>query len=233
MLVSLIPVRRVKNEKIRISNPKEVFRGRDVKCAPIKDIEESNTPTLLFLRDTSGSMRNGIESTPYFISFNSRAEMLCKTLKDVLAPKMNGWTYGLIDFGLGVPSWSINPTTDINKISKVVPACMGSTPILGALRLAWGYSKESPCRIVLLSDGVPTDASPNEILEETSKHANIPIDTIGLGSRTHPDYDPEFLKVLSEITGGRFYEAGTVSELAFAVEKLSPAERPLIGTLND
>jgi len=45
------------------------------------------------------------------------------------------------------------------------------------------------------------------------------------------DYDPEFLKSLSSITGGMFCETDTVKLLADTIKQLSPAERPLLGTI--
>ena len=103
-----------------------------------------------------------------------------------------------------------------------------------ALKTAWLWTIENAkqARFILLTDGMPTDMTREEILNMAKEHPNIPIDTVGIGSGTF-SYDPEFLKNLSRITGGMFSEAGSVKMLAETIKKLSPAERPLLGTVKE
>lgn len=77
----------------------------------------------------------------------------------------------------------------------------GSTDALAALRRAF---KENDVDVIFfLSDGQPTDASPNEILDEmqdTNRDRGVIIHTIGVGD----DMDEVFLDRLAEQNSGEF-----------------------------
>ena len=77
-------------------------------------------------------------------------------------------------------------------------AC-GSTNMLDALLAAWD---DKASHIILLTDGHP-DQSQEEILDHVRSHQTTPIDTIGIGDGRY-SYDADFLRQISEITGGRF-----------------------------
>jgi len=80
----------------------------------------------------------------------------------------------------------------------------------------------------VLTDGMPNwRGGPEECLEWAEKHREVPIDTIGFGRPG--DWDPVFLKCLSEITGGIFRKAKDARRLAEAIMMLSPAQRPMLG----
>jgi len=83
---------------------------------------------------------------------------------------------------------------DIDSLSA-----QSTTNMLGALVAAWDDKAD---HIILLTDGQP-DQTENEILGNVKMHTDIPIDTIGIGDERY-GYNAEFLKQISEITGGRF-----------------------------
>lgn len=96
---------------------------------------------------------------------------------------------------------------------------MGNTSLLQCLEEAWAVD---PKHIVLMSDGEPTDAPNDTIIWHVDKHKHIPIDCLGIGDGRISSYDPEFLKKIASITGGRYYEVGEpiklTSVLVHAIE---------------
>jgi len=182
---------------------------------------------LIILLDGSSSMSS-------FMDNQRKIEVAWKVFQKDLVPNMAGWTYGIILFSTRA-NWLIYPvSTTTALVTMRTPVTTGTTTMGEALNMAWGwvesYAKEA--RFVLLSDGVPTDIGTSAIIDNARQHRTIPIDTVGIGSGTC-DYNPDFLRTLSEVTGGMFTEAGTVKLLSEVIRKLSPAERPLLGTVKE
>jgi hypothetical protein len=174
-----------------------------------------------------------------FENDSTKIEALWHAVKNNLAPKMSGWTYGMIGFGIMDRNsvkdckWIINPTIDPTRVSNVKELqAMGSTPMLAGLELAWGWVKDhaSKARFILISDGVPTDCSRDQMFSNCSNHKNIPIDTIGIGKLGN-SYDEQLLKKISEITGGIFSRVNSINTLTNTLEMLSPEKRLLLGTV--
>jgi len=205
---------------------------------------------LLILLDCSGSMSESIHTMPsqsiphqtrplqpapnQSDPNQSKIEVAWYVFQTQLMPNMAGWTYGVLLFGEGV-YWEVMPTVDTKAlVSRNAPAPMGSTPMGKALQQAWSWVQGNArqARFIVLSDGQPNDMSKEAILEMAKGNASIPIDTIGIGSGSW-DYDPMFLQNLSNITGGIFTEASSVQLLADTIKKLSPIERPLLGTVKE
>jgi len=156
-----------------------------------------------------------------------KIEVAWQVLKDDLMPNMIGWTYGVILFN-DYAYWIVYPQQDTTALAITSPSATGRTAMGMGLRVAWQWVKThaKEARFILLSDGMPTDMSKQEILD-TAKVNNIPIDTVGIGQGN--DYDPIFLQSLSSITGGIFSEASSVKLLSETILKLSPSQRPLLG----
>jgi Mg-chelatase subunit ChlD len=91
----------------------------------------------------------------------------------------------------------------------------GSTHMLEALYLAWNAGADA---IVLVTDGDPTDAPKGLILEEAQARSGIPISTIGIGEH----HDREFLKALSDATGGNAVQCGS-EELEMLTDRFEEA----------
>ncbi len=192
-------------------------------------ITERLDKVLIVLLDRSGSMFDSMDS-------GTKISVAWKVLQNELMPNMIGWAYGLLTFGgWNQVDWKIYPCTDANALTVVrEPSPDGGTPMRHALDVAWDWSKEhcKAARFILLSDGCPTDSTTTQILWLAENHKSIPIDTVGIGYKSF-EYDPEFLRQLSAITGGIFTEVGTVKELANTILKLSPSNRPLLGTVKN
>ena len=90
----------------------------------------------------------------------------------------------------------------------------GSTHMMEALQIAWSTS---PDKIVLATDGEPTDASKREILREAAENEGTPISTLGIGEGDG-DFDEEFLKELARITGGTYDRVGGDLEALLQLE---------------
>ena len=195
----------------------------------VKRIERVDK-ALIVLLDSSGSMHDKMDEV------NSKIDVAWNILRNELAPNMNGWTYGILTFqGWRETTWTIYPSRDTQAlVSMKTPQAYGSTPMKAALEMAWHWVRENAkqARFILLSDGVPTDSLPMNILAVTTENNSIPIDTVGIGTgRAFSAYNKEFLIKLSEITGGQFCEANSVKKLANMILELSPSNRPLLGTI--
>ena len=151
-----------------------------------------NVDNVTILGDVSGSM-NG-----------EKMDALKKALTEVWRPGLDAMVFGSEVYQI--------QKTDIQSLYT-----MGSTCMLAALQEAW---QSNTTHIILISDGDPTDASTGAILEEAIKHKEIPIDTIGIGSRGMCDYDPVFLARLAEITGGHFSDCGMPIMLSQIIKDL-------------
>jgi len=199
----------------------DVLQGKGFKAF------EKVDKVILILLDSSGSMSGMVETVP-------KNTVAWKALQQELTPNLSGWNHGLISFGRSV-GFLIPPTTDTSAlVSCDKPHASGGTPMLRALTIAWDWigAHANQARLVLLSDGCPTDASTESILSFAKDHASIPIDTVGIGSVDSYSYDEAFLKELSRITGGMFCRAHSIKMLATTIRELSPAQRPLLGAPN-
>jgi len=72
----------------------------------------------------------------------------------------------------------------------------GGTPMHRALQFAHNMK---PTRVILITDGQPTDSSTSDILLWATHYAEYPIDTVATDGA-----DDEFLEALADITGGEF-----------------------------
>jgi len=143
----------------------------------LRDTLKAKTPmrtSTYILADISGSMDG------------EKMDSLRKALHDVWRPGIHGIAFEseVYDF-------------DEEDIDQLCVA--GSTNMLDALLAGW---EDSASHIILLTDGHP-DQSESEILNHVRSHTNTPIDTIGIGSGRSA-YNADFLKMISELTGGRF-----------------------------
>ncbi len=173
----------------------------------------------IVLLDCSFSMSDNIGN-------QSKIEAAWKVFQSDLIPNLNEWTFGIMTFG-NVVDWLIFPGK--RDILAKQPSLCGSTSMGIGLKTAWKFinSSSNSARIILLTDGEPTDMPKPEIIEMVQFNSSIPIDTVAIGEGTN--YDPIFLRQLSEITGGIFCEANSVSKLKDIIVKLSPIHRPLLG----
>jgi len=188
--------------------------------------DEKFDEVLIILIDGSGSMTSAV---PMFGN-QSKIEVAWQVFKEQLAPNMAGWAYGIIRFSDSA-EWLVFPQKDTRALTiQTTPRAMGLTALGKGLQMAWqwtrGHAKKA--RFIVLSDGQPNDMSKENILGLAQGNKSIPIDTVGIGQGSF-DYNPEFLRSLSRITGGMFSEPNNVTLLANTIKELSPAVRPLLG----
>lgn len=97
----------------------------------------------------------------------------------------------------------------------------GSTHMYEALCIAWD---SNPDKIVLATDGEPTDRTKQEILREAAEHEGVPICTLGIGTGDGRDFDEHFLQELARVTGGTYDRIGadlsSLMQLEMKIENL-------------
>lgn len=187
--------------------------------------QEKLDKVLVVMLDTSGSMAD-------IMDMSRKIEVAWQVFHVQLMPHMANWSYGILGFS-NTAYWIAYPSPS-NQLPAQVPCIGGGTSMGEALIFTWAWIKSNAnqCRIILLSDGWPTDMSNDEILDMARENANIPIDTVGVGAGSN-SYDPMFLRQLSKITGGVFSQASSVAQLVDTVKKLSPEARPLLGKVKE
>jgi hypothetical protein len=192
-------------------------------------VQEKLDKVLVVLLDGSGSMWE-------IFGPDSKINMAWKILRSELMPNLTGWNYGVLLFhGDQDCDWMIYPYNMKAGLTITAPMADGSTPMMEGLNTSWRWVKEhaSNARFIMLSDGEPTDSSKDEILDMAKLNKTIPIDTVGIGTRSsYGGYDPTFLRKLSEITGGMFVEAYSVKVLSDTILTLAPSNRPLLGPVH-
>jgi len=207
------------DEKLSTLKPKDSL---DTLVKGLRKIELTDK-ILLVLIDSSDSMASPMET-------QTKIQTAWRLLKDQLAPNLSGWTYGILKFGKDV-EWVVMPCSDIRALTlSQTPTTFGGTSMGNALVFSWSWVKSNAkqTRFIMLTDGQANDMPKPSILELAKQNNSIIIDTVGIGQGTW-DYDPIFLRQLSNITGGIFCETNTVEMLANTIKSLSPAQRPMIG----
>jgi len=183
---------------------------------------------LLILLDVSGSMGELMEGE------KTKLEAAFEAFRSVLVPRLSGWDLGILIFGAEPEevTWLLPPTSQVELGALRRPEPQGHTPMWRALEMAhdWASRRAKGVRLVLITDGLPTDFSPDFILQHIDR--GVPIDSIFVGGKLDrflAAAGESFLRRLSELTGGQFAAVGDEVLLLEVLKALSPAERPLLG----
>jgi len=186
---------------------------RSQKLDLAKEIERKISKTGLqskycFLLDCSGSMSDEMTSR----GGKTKLAILKKALTDLVLKNQEFRGSRFFSFGFTVEKIKFE---DLEELSPG-----GDTPMLEALEkaLSWARSAPEDGKVLLFTDGEPTDAAKEVILEFVTRFP-LPIDTVGIGE-PGLGYDPEFLKRIAEITGGTFLECATEELLLQAPQRL-------------
>jgi Ca-activated chloride channel family protein len=175
----------------------------------------------------------------------SRMEAARSAAHSFLDGVPDGVRIGFVGFS-DTPHTLENPTTDHDTVSEALDSLqpLGGTAsgdaVLAALQMLdredgkekKGGAKKSPGAIVLLSDGKATTGTDPLAAARAAARAKVPINTVALGtsSATVPSGrggyipvppDPETLREMSEISGGRAFTADDADELDGIYKKLS------------
>lgn len=163
---------------------------------------------VVFVFDTSSSMdRDG--------RFEEYRQMLNEWVKRLAFKRFN-----VVHFDAEVEVWkpgSLAPADEAARQAAVewigTRQLGNATSTLGALQAAFGVSSEIDT-LIMITDGVPTDAPSAEIerwLETENEDRDITINCVALGDYLH-DEDPDegygygqFLRRLAEAHGGAFF----------------------------
>ena len=186
------------------------------------------------LLDVSGSMGECIPKDEFELSVGSpsavKIEVLKTAMNEVIKHK-GDTTISLIRFSDNFEEMC-PPTSDGKYINKLISNLYadGGTGMGEALRYAMrmarefgGYRK----RILLVSDGEPTDMYEEQILDMVRKESRgVIIDTIAIAFGRGED----FMRQLSEITGGVFVNLYTKEKVVEVVKLMAPENRMLEST---
>jgi hypothetical protein len=131
--------------------------------------------------------------------------------KRELIPALQGLpptsSFSIITFGQEAKPWFRGMVTADGQNTKLAIAFVkeleanGGTPASAALAAAFAYPDAT--LIFFLSDGKPTDGSPDQILAQVrtlNAHRHLVISTVGLGA----DQDERFLTALANENGGQY-----------------------------
>lgn len=165
----------IKSQKLGELKPKSVATLKKVNNGLELHKASNGKMKSLIIGDMSGSMSG------------EKMDGLKKALKETFRPGSRMFVFSSATYEIGYE--------EIDELYA-----NGGTDMLEALKEGWNTNRQ---HFILATDGQPTDASSEEILDHAREHKDIPIDTIGIGDSSW-GYDPEFLKELSKITGGRF-----------------------------
>lgn len=185
---------------------------------PSMSVQELVAPagieSLLLVLDGSGSMSGG----PWD-SLREAVECLCARSSPAAC------RLGLVIFSSAADLYAPF-TDDFARVSAKMPetCLLGGTAVREALDLA--LSMDWPggrCRIVLLSDGMPTTGDPLPAAQMLAGRGII-IDTVACGDGA----DLDLLRELARVSGGRCVEVVGVAELARTLVLLETVSRGLL-----
>lgn len=195
--------------------------------------------TIMLVVDVSGSMA-ATDVSPYRLRAAQDAAL---TFADEV-PRQ--YQVGLVSFS-GQANLLVAPTTDRNALKNSIEGLVpdGATAVgdaietsLDALRATQPAGTQDggtleAARIVVLSDGTTTVGIDPESAAQDAKEAGVPVYTVALGtqdgvlSNGQPvPPDPEGMKQIAQITGGKAYESKDADSVSAVYERLGS----LVGT---
>lgn len=133
------------------------------------------------------------------------------------------------DTALGVdtfPKGFTAPITTINlslKLMMDTVSAGGDTPLYDCLGRI--ITNLTPTRVVLVSDGAPTDSGSDELVIGQYIESKIPIDCVHIGDSSSGE---EVLKSIAERTGGLYIKFTDTNALTSGLSYLTPGSRALL-----
>lgn len=164
-----------------------------------------------------------------------------RAARTFLAQLPPGIRVGVTTFS-DVPDGTLAPSLDHDAVRRAIDALVadGGTATGDALRVAFELlerlehdGRQTPSAIVLLSDGATTRGEDPVMVAHAARRARIPIYTVALGTDDatvpNPDAfgapipvppDPETLRTIADVSGGRAFEAADDEQLSRIYEEL-------------
>lgn len=176
----------------RPKKPKPTFFGSEI---------PSNR--LVFVIDISGSMQG------------ERIAKCKEQLKQCIDALERGSAFTIVAYSSSVKVWNEQLQAVNPRVKEDAKGFVDALQVAGATftlaGLKSGFEVEGADALILLSDGAPTDSTPDQILEEIrgiNGFKRWRVDTFGFGTAGHGNQFAEFLKNLAEQHGGRFTPLG-------------------------
>ena len=190
--------------------------------------------SVMLVTDASGSMA-ATDVEP------SRLEAVRSAANDFLDRVPDDLRVGAMSFAQS-PLATTRPTTDRDAVRDLIDDTIanGGTGTgdaldvaINAVRPKGEKDKSKPAAIVLLSDGRTTSGKNPAIVAQRARELNVPVYTVSLGTDegTVPGNgapfpvppDPETMKRVAQVSGGRFYSVTDSARLADIYRRLGRA----------
>lgn len=201
--------------------------------------------TLIFILDCSSSMNSHMGRMKKFGAMIEAASKMLEARNT--SQESHHDLVGIVAFGAGQGGFNFGadvklvayPSLVTDKMVKSVTQlrCAGGTPMFTALKKGMETLDQSTVglgRLVLLSDGQPTDGSPAQILayiENICEETGFVLDTVGIGDpNSRRGYDEPFMKLLAQKGGGQFFRCDQAEELAERLLNMESERRALLGS---
>ena len=198
------------------------------------NVEREGGPiNILFLIDSSNSMREKIVAGPDSGKKEAKMEAAKKVLEETLSRIPNDINLGLRVFGNGfrgdfsdcqqstllVPIGKNNRHAIIEAVRSLTP--FGLTPLTYALMQAENDLRycQGPKTVILISDGVETcGGDPCPYVDRLTRVLGVrmKIDIVGLGLRRDRSAQ-EQLNCIAQKSGGKYYDANTAADLVNSI----------------
>jgi Mg-chelatase subunit ChlD len=170
---------------------------------------------LILCLDVSGSMRG------------SKIDNLKQAVENFVQRCDEATTaLGLRTFGRDGEELELHLTTQYFLINSCVLSlsAQGGTPLWTCLKKV--ITDDPATRVVLISDGSPTDYEPESLLG-SFKEASVPIDCVHIGDSVSGE---ETLKRIAEETGGLYIKFTNTNALTSGLSYLTPSYRGLLAS---
>jgi hypothetical protein len=182
---------------------------------------------ILLLLDFSGSMDTHAGADETRLSLTEKATQAFVTQID-----SSNTTVALQSFPDYLNTELTNDKTQLWLMTQSFSTC-GDTPLCSALR---AKVQEDITRVIIISDGEPTDGDPTYDTEMGSETGSsivslyagkkIPIDCIHISNSTSGE---DLMKRIAKLTGGHYIKFRSISNMVEAMSYLLPQNRGVLG----
>ena len=198
-------------------------------ASPIKEnqiiVNQNKGYEISLIMDVSGSMS---ENGKFEIVRNIVNDFIKKRKHDKIALSI------FADFAYVAVPLTYDKDAILQLLNKIEVGIAGTskTALYEALFLSTNIFKTSKAKnkiAILLTDGMDNaNTIPLDIAIKRAKKYGVKVYTIGIGSRG--DYNPYVLSKIAKETGGKFFEADSVSKLKRVYETIDKLEKSEIKT---
>ncbi|MCH1771095.1 MULTISPECIES: VWA domain-containing protein [Metallosphaera] len=148
------------------------------------------------------------------IGVNNRLEVALEAIRNLLENADTSTRVTIITFSdnVNVLCRRVPPSTALEYLEEIVPD--GNTALYSAVKKAISLIDEHPARVLLITDGYPTDVEDEKEYSKLEVPRFSQFIPIGVG-----EYNAKILRSLADLSNGRFYHVNDVSEISRIMEE--------------